>query len=331
MVCLAQDLAIHEVTDELLKEWKRSKTTLENLNRKRVVYQSQQHHRLLRGSAELKDQHMKSVEFMRVCDRDQATAFLESCNTVQLFGQETKSRVMCLLDGTASMSSLIAATKKTIQETFKRATLILEENQVPPDCFEVQIVVYRNYNAPAELLLESSPWERQPEELDVFIENVQAAYGMGNEAIEVALAHANVQHQDKPVSQVFIIGDAGPNSKDQVSSKRDSRGKAYWKEAQDGRFAIATDAENEMIHLQQAKVPIHSFYATKEQTHQTPFGELSEATGGTCHNLIVSDINGSAELLTNAITRSILENVGGQKLVKAYDAKFDFGATYCGD
>ncbi len=80
----------------------------------------------------------------------------------------------------------------------------------------IQIAVYRNYNAPLNMLLQYSGWNTKPLDLKNFMNNVKADYGLGEEAIECGLLFANEeadQPKDEiPLSQVFLIGDAAPNT-----------------------------------------------------------------------------------------------------------------------
>ena len=60
--------------------------------------------------------------------------------------------------------------------------------------------------------------ESDPLKLSAFLNPVTVSGGIGREAIEVGLQFANEvadQHQNdsNPLSQVFIIGDIGPNTK----------------------------------------------------------------------------------------------------------------------
>ena len=94
------------------------------------------------------------------------------------------------MDATGSMSDLIKRCKNTIEEMFKRARLVIESLGIT-NPFEIQLAVYRNYDAPFNPpktttgLLDYSNWEILPANLKFFMETVEADHGLGNEAIEI--------------------------------------------------------------------------------------------------------------------------------------------------
>ena len=57
------------------------------------------------------------------------------------------------------------------------------------------------------------------------------------------------------MSQIFIIGDAAPNTKSEVSSKRLPESK--WAGS---RFAVPTYWEDELNKLKATKIPVFAFY-----------------------------------------------------------------------
>ncbi|ETO03631.1 hypothetical protein RFI_33771, partial [Reticulomyxa filosa] len=118
-------------------------------------------------------------------------------------GAEEKkaSRTVVLMDATGSMHHLLQQAKNAVDTMFERISTILKDNGEPPNSFEMQFVVYRNYNAPEHMLLQTSPWESKPENLRNFIKSVKADYGWGNEAIEIGLAHVNRENEKESVSQ----------------------------------------------------------------------------------------------------------------------------------
>ncbi|CAF3372847.1 unnamed protein product [Rotaria socialis] len=92
------------------------------------------------------------------------------------------SRTVLLMDATGSMSSLLSAAKETVCTMFERAASILSEKGLPNDAFQMQFVVYRDYDCKSEGILQSSSWETKP----------IAAMGGGDyeDAIEVGLWYA---------------------------------------------------------------------------------------------------------------------------------------------
>ena len=56
------------------------------------------------------------------------------------------------------MSAVLTKTCSICSQAFVRAYQVLEERKVQ-GTFEVKVMVYRNYNAPAEKILESTAFE----------------------------------------------------------------------------------------------------------------------------------------------------------------------------
>jgi hypothetical protein len=85
-------------------------------------------------------------------------------------------RTMVLLDATGSMGSTIKGCKRTIEDVCKRAYKILKDAKVEA-AFELQFTTYRNYDCVPSDLLCCSKWAKKPEELQYFLQNVQASGG----------------------------------------------------------------------------------------------------------------------------------------------------------
>ena len=85
-----------------------------------------------------------------------------------------------------SMSNVLNKTLAICGDAFERTYSILKEKHTE-GTFELQIMVYRNYNAPPEKLLQKTAFEATPQHLKQFLQTVKAEYGWGPEAIEIAL------------------------------------------------------------------------------------------------------------------------------------------------
>ena len=146
-------------------------------------------------------------------------------------------KIAVLLDGTGSMAPLLQAAKFGVHTMFERVSSILKANNRDPKSFSLQFIVYRNYNAPPDELLEYSGWSNDPNDLKKFLDGVKASYGWGNEAIEIAFEHVNclINEKGDNISQIILIGDAPPNTREQVKFKREKaslmhgQDKKYWK------------------------------------------------------------------------------------------------------
>jgi hypothetical protein len=233
------------------------------------------------------------------------------------------SKTLVVMDATGSMSGLLTNAKNTVSTMFERAVLILKENGLPEDCFQIQFCVYRNYNSPSEELLQASSWEMKPENLKKFMETISVSGGWGDEAVEIGLWHAN-QEASKPdgISQVILIGDMPANPVEVVQSRRDSKGEKYWR---DTKFNAPTNYLLEVEKLKEKDIPVQAFYVkgwAKEN-----FAEIASKSGNGGKSQFL-DINSSegSQMLTDFVTVEVLRNAGGNsngdKLVVAYEKKF---------
>lgn len=181
------------------------------------------------------------------------------------------SRTICLMDATASMSHLLQKSKNTVGTMFERVSLILKENNIKENSFEVQFVVYRNYNSREDKILQHSPWDTKPDNLRAFMNTIDVERGWGNEAIEIGLWHANREHEREKITQIILIGDAPPNTKNEVKRKREKLGENYWQKT---KFEKATYYEDELVQLMQNNIPVHAFYVNNSGK-ETSFPMLS--------------------------------------------------------
>ena len=227
------------------------------------------------------------------------------------------------MDATGSMGGLLAQVKMTVQTMFERAHAVLEDAGYP-QAFEMQFAVYRNYNA-GNTILNHSTWERKPDNLRQFMSAVNADYGMGNEAIEIGFWHVNQEKEAGEVSQVILIGDKPPNTRQEVTSKRSQtgfNGGTNWAEG--------TYYEDELQHIIDAEIPVHAFYVNAHA--KVAFQDIAARTQGSTGELDISSGKG-AELLTSLVTKRILSNVnkisnggaeGEKKLMDSYHSKYGF-------
>ncbi len=129
--------------------------------------------------------------------------------------------------------------------------------------------------------------------------------------------HAN---QEEKLSQIILIGDAAPNTKEEVKAKRDKF--AYiWNGS---RFNPPTFYLNELASLKDKKIPVHGFYVAENA--KKSFQEIAAFTDGKSEKLDINSQQGS-EILTNLVNIEVLRNIGGTQrgndLVNAYKTKFN--------
>jgi hypothetical protein len=284
--------------------------------------------------SESQQRHQASVAFiynlLRSTDTPRYVAdvkqFLLHMNVapIESSGMKT-SRTIVLMDATGSMSQCIGQTKRALAVVFDRAHAILDAEGLAME-FQMQIAVYRNYNAPAEMLLQASKWESHPTPLRVFLDQIEAAYGWGNEAIEVGLSHALKQHERDEISQVVLIGDMPANSDQEVASKRDgyeeALGEEYWRSTE---FSEMVTFDQQLESLADTGIAVHAYWVDPKA--ESCFKRVGAATGGTSGHLNLDAPNGNAALI-EAVTTRILDNVGGNACVEAYHAAFGRHFTY---
>ncbi|KAL4445288.1 hypothetical protein ABPG74_022101 [Tetrahymena malaccensis] len=265
-------------------------------------------------------EHQKAFQFLQNLSdgkKDLILQHLIEQNKGASIVSKNISRTICLMDATESMGILLTKVKETVGTMFKRVNQVLQEKNISDDCFQIQFAIYRDYDC-KDGILKFSPWESNQKNLFQFIKTIKAQGGGDfEEAIEIGLQHANYENTQKNISQVILIGDAP--SKNQYAIQRDRiiyGGEKYWQKT---KFSQMTHYQAEALKLKQQKIPVHCFYLSQEAKQN--FEEISQITQGKCQML---DINSgdSSQQLTDLITQSILENIGGEELVKSYQKLF---------
>jgi hypothetical protein len=273
-----------------------------------------------------KKEHEQALEFTKsLLDQDKTAVqkFLKAKNKGP--EENIQARTLCLMDATGSMSSLLQKAKNTVGIMFERATSILAQNGQVQECFELQFAVYRNYSNDSNTILEYSPWESKSENLRKFMDKIGPKGGMGNEAIEIGLWHANQELKNDSFQQIILIGDAPANMEAEVTQKRQRLGETFWRTT---KFDVPTHYEKEVAELKNRGVRINAFYV--DSCAKTNFEEIAAATNGRCQFLDINS-NKGANMLTDLVTEEILKTVGtvmgaGDKFVLDYISKY--GKSY---
>lgn len=337
MILLDQDLEKFHITIDDINNMRKdiethfiSRKALYDLLHDKRINLSHSHYEENRKYVHLaKEKHQRSQKFLSSLRSKEMTFIrrflIETNKGVEM--STSISRTVCLMDATGSMTNLLQKCKNTVQVMYERATGILIEHQIDSDCFQMQFVVYRNYNSPVDKILRHSSWEIKAENLRQFMNTIEAEGGWENEAIEIGLWHANQENEKERISQIILIGDAPPNTRKEIQEKRKYFGEIYWL---DTHFAQVTGYTNELEKLISNNIPVHAYYV--ERKAKKEFEKIAKCTGGQCQML---DINSSAgsDMLTDLVTETILNNVGGNSkgnlLVEAYRKKF--GKSYSKD
>ena len=227
-------------------------------------------------------------------ERNQAPPIVEGSGT---------SRTLVLMDATGSMSGCLEAAKNTVDAMFKRLRQVLDGKQIST-VVQLQFATYRNYNVDESQLLEHSNWCTSSQQLKGFLDTQGPAGGLGNEAVEIGLAHAVKLHDIEEINQIALIGDMPPNTPDEVTRKRSSNngGESYWSRT---KFATATNYVTELQMIRTRGIVLHSFYVDKSA--ESVFRSMAEQTVdkdgnvGTCSALDVNS-NSGAEIISARYT-----------------------------
>jgi hypothetical protein len=135
----------------------------------------------------------------------------------------------------------------------KELKKLLVEKKLNKDLILMKIAGYRNYSSLDSKLYQAYPgWTSNFNSLSHFLQStLQIEGGEGNEAIEIGLWHANQEilyNKGISLSMVIIIGDAPPNTLNEVKEKRKGAAKTtgnpnYW--ARTKNFKVETHWEIE--------------------------------------------------------------------------------------
>lgn len=245
----------------------------------------------------IKTDHDKAQSFIENLQENQSIAvksFLVEHNSIP-FSEMIKSRTICLMDATGSMGDLLTKCKATVAKMFERAHRVLGDAGLEEGLFELQFAVYRNYNVTEDYIVQYSSWESEPQNLKTFIDSIQCNGGMGNEAIELGFAHVNDELGKGDVSQVILIGDMPPNTREEVRLNRGCYDE-YWRTT---KYAVPTYYEDELAKMVAKEVAVHCFYV--HPAAEQSFEHIAGQSGGQCSELDIHSSAG-AEMLTDIVT-----------------------------
>ena len=245
---------------------KKYRSIYDLLNKKRNDFFKAQYNNNSEFLSEIKEQHQNSIDFLRQIVSGESEAvqkfLLDKNRGVSNSGG---SRTIVLMDATGSMSLLLQNAKNTVDKMFSRTHDILKDHRLNQDSFQLQFVVYRNYNSTIDSILQSSPWETKPENLRAFMEKISPDGGWVNEAIELGLWHANTEDEKQNISQIILIGDAPANTKAEVVGKRNMFKEKYWSKT---ALKKPTYYADELQRLREKNIPIHTFFVSKSAEKQ---------------------------------------------------------------
>jgi len=327
MVLNAEDLTkfdSEKVNETRLKEWASTQTVYAKLHEVRTERGLVEVRERLKKADAAKREHQQLIKNLQ--EPDKFATFVKANNDLPC---KVSSRTILALDATSSMEKLLSMTKTQITELFKRVSKVLQEENITSG-FEMQIVAYRNYDAPIEDILERSDWATMPDDLQSFLTKLQAAYGWGDEAVEMAFLHAENEYKHgKHINQIILIGDAPAQSTKDAAEKRASKhGEVYWSDKKlptagepQPEIGPPMSAEDVLKRMMDAgaRVPVHAYYIDKRAKRS--FESLAQATGGTAGFLDLHR-QGGAENLIGLICTQILESLGGESARASYEKMF---------
>ncbi|CAF3676046.1 unnamed protein product [Rotaria sp. Silwood1] len=283
-----------------------SRTLYGNLNQARNAHYESKCAAKGLGIEQCKQEHNASKNFMKSLNEGNIKAvkeFLKKQNQGANLVTGS-SRTVLLMDATGSMSSLLSAAKETVCTMFEGATKVLNELKLPSDAFQMQFVVYRDYDCKEDGILQSSPWESKPINLRSFMTPI-AATGGGDyeEAIEIGLWYAVQQsEQSDGISQVILIGDAPAKERPAITRDRNgSGGEMYWSKT---KYKTPTYYMDELQKLKAKSIPVHTLYLAAGAAKN--FQDIADKTSGLCKKLDIHSPQGAA-FLTDFVTENILK------------------------
>ena len=325
MVLLESELERYDITSADVAKMKSTNSLYDTINYKRIAFFEKQFPENIRQVDQIREEHLLSEKFLDAIHSEDIAAikaFLKSRNQGQSkrFSKSSDvflKRTICLMDATGSMHGLLTKAKNTVHAMFERACAILKEKGMAAT-FELQFVVYRNYDCKEERILQYSGWESDPNNLRQFMNTIDASGGTWEpEAIEIGLWHANHVAETVKINQVILIGDAPPNPRELVNKGRQEYlGESYWETT---KFSNSTYVDDEVEKLKQKGIPVHAFYV--KNSAKASFEKIAITTNGH-HGMLDIDSPEGAEKLTQVVTERILEDLGGVELVELYRAKY---------
>ena len=116
----------------------------------------------------------------------------------------------------------------------------------------------------------------------------------------------------------MLLGDAAPNTREQVAAGRARHGEAYWANS---RFSSPTFWQEEAELLADKEIPVHTFHLIRQA--EGAFRQLASMTNGENRFLDVTN-SGAAGILTQFVCEKCLHDIGGDDYVMAYRTKFGY-------
>ena len=300
----------------------------DTLNAARVKFYEREYASAIQNVKDIAGRHEESEDIIAKLCRGVASQdvhdFLLERNTCHCDLGEMECRTLILMDGTHSMHPVLELTKNCIRKMFERTTECIRSQGSLAGGVGMQLCVYRNYNATEDLMLQCSDWASSPDDLLVFLDGVAAGYGHGREAVELGFHHALQQHEKAPLSQIIVIGDAPPNTRDNTDKNRRKYAPFL------ARFPTGVYYDEQIELVREAGIAVHTFYVATNTSRRWRDGFMAMSCGSESKQLdlqvLDEHVNGN-EHLAAAVTTRILDAFGGggdksKQLVQTYVDKY---------
>ena len=328
MVLLDESLETFGVTKSEVKEAFDKKELYQFLKKQRKKLFEEKYKTILKEIEAAKINHEHTMKLLRALKEHNVLSVNKYLLAYNLGAAiKTDAKVIVMIDATASMGPLITTAKTCVVNMCQRISSILEENGRDARSFQLKIVGYRNYDAPSSDIVKYSGWSSDAQKLKTFLDNLVASYGWGREAVEIGFQHIihTIKDQKDEVSDIILIGDAAPNTKEDVIRKRKKREKE-WNE--DDFYKTQCYYQDQLDFFKEKKIAIHTFYLKlekakqKEKETKKAFETIANKTGGSCASLDMKNEEASSNTLTDIVCVRVLHAAGGDVLVQEYTSKF---------
>lgn len=327
MVLRAEHLESFGIEEHDVKEMEKSNKLYESIDPKRQATFDNSYTRTTEGVIDMLEEHRCALEFLGSIQQgsrhsggpagtsatEAVKAYLHGRNEGPPVDEEP-ARTIILMDATFSMSNLIESAKSTVSSMFKFTHRTLEENG-QSSSFEMQMGVYRNYNASTiEKIFQHSSWETKPDNLRQWVSGIGVDGGWGSEAVEIALSHVVGENDNAPIGMVVLIGDAPGQTHEETDSKRANRTR-HGHNWENTEYSSPVYFDEELEKVRDLGIKVHTVYLAERAKEN--FEAIADETGGQCIQLDV-DAQDARDTLRNVVCTALLDQcASGDKQMHA--------------
>lgn len=196
------------------------------INSKRNMISERTYTEQIQEAEKCKTNHQVGKEILsniRSGNNEEVRSAVSNLNKIEVIPASSGQTIKTVIgiDATASMERALKQVISNTNTCLERAYFVLKEKGIT-NGFEIQMVIYRNYNSEASKLIQCSPFSNNANDLISFLQTIEVDGGWKNEAIENLYNH--VLNYETDVAQLIVIGDAAGNTNEEISLKRKNRG-----------------------------------------------------------------------------------------------------------